>query len=88
MKDRVEIVTRKDGISRGMCFQQKNGPASIWEVDRIFEAIDGRRYAVLRRIDNPSDQKTLALQGLQDGGLFRRVFPSAQPEPHGAAGAE
>jgi len=67
---------RQDDISVGTCFQQVSARAFIWRVLRLFEAIDGRPYAVLDRIDNPSDQKTLALHGLRDRALFRVIAPA------------
>ncbi|MBM3555509.1 MAG: hypothetical protein FJX47_08145 [Alphaproteobacteria bacterium] len=66
---------RKDEIDLGAVFQQRNVPTYFWEVRRLFEAVDGRRYCVLARKDSPADQKTLALSGLRDGGQFRRVMP-------------
>lgn len=69
---------RQDDVSIGMCFQQTSGQAFIWRIERFFKAIDGRRYAVLRRTDSPSDQKTLAIMGLLDRALFKRLM-SAEP---------
>ena len=63
------------GFALGMLFQEGSRRASIWALTRFFDAIDGRRYAVLRRTDEPSDQKTLSLAGLKQGGLFRRLAP-------------
>jgi len=66
----------QDDISVGTCFQQVSTQAFIWRVLRLFEAIDGRPYAVLSRIDYPCDQKTLALHGLRDRALFRLIAPA------------
>ena len=73
-------MVRRDEIAPGTRFQQRGGLNHLWEVKRFFDAVDGRRYAVLARVDNPQDQKTLAVNGLRDGGLFRRIMPTA-PEP-------
>jgi hypothetical protein len=66
-------LSDSNGFFIGTRFQERNRRAFIWELARFFDAIDGRRYAVLRRLDEPSDLKTLALAGLKDGGPFRRL---------------
>jgi len=65
---------RKDAqIAVGQRFRKRDAPRIVWEVESLFEGVDGVAYAAIFRIDDPSMRKTVARAALEKGHQYERL---------------
>lgn len=60
-------MVKMASIEVGQLFKEAGRATTLrWEVEAVFTGVDGRQYARMRRTDDRSAQKTLALSALGD----------------------
>lgn len=64
---------RDTDIAAGQRFRKCDAPRVVWQVDSLFDGVDGVPYAAIFRIDDPSMRKTVARASLERGGQYERI---------------
>ena len=67
----IGLRRKKSGVSIGTRYCDKAAPRVVWEVLATYIGFDGRSYAVLFNLGDPTWQKTLSLAEIVDGHHYR-----------------
>lgn len=60
-------------VAVGHRFRKRDAPRIVWEVESVFEGVDGVAYVAIFRADDPSMRKTVALAALEKGQQYERL---------------
>jgi hypothetical protein len=69
---------RETEISRGQCFQKADGTRIVFKVIELVERAH-MPHARLSRLDNPGDERVIAIAALRDKRLFVPASAGALP---------
>jgi hypothetical protein len=69
----IGLRRKKAEVSIGTQYCDKAAPHVVWEVLAVYIGFDGRSYAVLFNLGDPTWQKTLSLAELVDGHHYSRL---------------
>ena len=61
------MARHRHNVRIGQQYQKKGAAFMVWEVSRIYEDLDGISHALLIKIDDPTNRKTLAVDELSTG---------------------
>lgn len=69
---------REKSVSRGQCFQKADGTGIVF---KVIELVDRAHmpHARLSRLDNPSEERVIAVTALRDKRLFVPASAGALP---------
>ena len=61
-------------VAVGQRYRKRDAPRIVWEVDSVFDGVDGVPYAAMFRVDDPTMRKTVARTSLEKGAQYQRVM--------------
>ena len=60
----------RHNVRIGQHYQKRGAAFMVWEVFRIYEDLDGISHALLVRVNDPTNRKTIAVEELLTGQTF------------------